>query len=266
MHWVVQDNIYQERGYTELMDALKRYKIPHSFVKVIPFIHEIEPDLELTNPVMVMGSVALASKVVKRKGWKPGSFINDNFDYSVWSKHWKDYILNDDAMVYPFKDVPVEQIKDFNFFIRPTKDNKAFTGQIMNVNQFLNWRDRLMDGEISSEIQFNINEQVCISSRKTIYKEFRFFIIDNKIITSTVYKIGNRVIPQDESMVDSDAVKFVNTLFFWQPAKAFCVDVALTEDGYKVIEINNINSSGYYAANMYKIVSTLESIGDSIDE
>ena len=36
----------------------------------------------------------------------------------------------------------------------------------------------------------------------------------------------------------------------WQPAKAFVIDVAETNEGLKVIEINNINSAGFYEADV----------------
>lgn len=37
MHWVIQNNIFKEEGYQELIDSVKRLNIPHTVVKVVPF-------------------------------------------------------------------------------------------------------------------------------------------------------------------------------------------------------------------------------------
>ena len=62
-------------------------------------------------------------------------------------------------------------------------------------------------------------------------------------------------------MTDPDAIKFVeDRIRQWTPDKAFCVDVALVEDGYKVIEINCINAAGFYKADVFKLVQALEEL------
>ena len=44
----------------------------------------------------------------------------------------------------------------------------------------------------------------------------------------------------------------------WRPAEAFVLDVCDTPDGIKVVEINTINSAGFYAADVQKLVFALE--------
>lgn len=243
----------------EVIDALDRYQLPHSFVKVIPFSHEIEPDLELVNPVMIMGSVALANKVVPKKGWKPGAFINENFDFRVWRQHWSENILNEEAIVSSFDEVVFP--RDGLFFIRPCIDNKAFTGTLLKPEGYQTWLERLQDGESSNELNFNLKEPVLVAPVKLISREIRFFIIKEKIITHSTYRLGGKTKYFDSSMTDAKAIQFVEErIKEWQPAEGFVIDVALTNDGYKVIEINCINSSGYYACDVYKIIMELENI------
>jgi hypothetical protein len=45
MHWVVPENLHQERGGDGLIAALRRAGVPHSQHKAIPFIGEIDPDI-----------------------------------------------------------------------------------------------------------------------------------------------------------------------------------------------------------------------------
>lgn len=38
MHWVLQNNLFNEDAYGVLLETLVRFGIPHSIHKVIPFI------------------------------------------------------------------------------------------------------------------------------------------------------------------------------------------------------------------------------------
>lgn len=42
------------------------------------------------------------------------------------------------------------------------------------------------------------------------------------------------------------------------PAKAFVLDICLYQDEYKIVEINCINCSGFYDADMSKLIQALE--------
>jgi len=87
--------------------------------------------------------------------------------------------------------------------------------------------------------------------------ETRFFVVDGKIVTGSLYKRGNKVIY--DSNIDPDVQKFAQEMVdFWQPNRAFVIDIALTPDGCKIVEINNINSSGFYASNVNKIIDAIE--------
>jgi hypothetical protein len=46
----------------------------------------------------------------------------------------------------------------------------------------------------------------------------------------------------------------------WQPQRAFVLDVAETADGPKIVEINTLNSAGFYAADIQRIVLALEEL------
>ena len=98
-----------------------------------------------------------------------------------------------------------------------------------------------------------------ISDVKTIYKEFRFFVIDSKLVAGSLYKLENRHCL--DKNIEPDAHRFASKMIeLWQPARAFVIDIALTEDGYKIVEVNCINSAGFYAADVSKIVNAMQAI------
>ena len=46
----------------------------------------------------------------------------------------------------------------------------------------------------------------------------------------------------------------------WQPARAFVLDTALTPDGPRIVEVNCINSAGFYGADVKCIVVAVEAM------
>lgn len=65
--------------------------------------------------------------------------------------------------------------------------------------------------------------------------------------------INNDISQEDACVVFAKAM-----LDIYQPAKAFVLDIAITLFGPKIIEVNNINSSGFYASNIEDIVVAIE--------
>jgi hypothetical protein len=143
MHWVIQHNLWNETGWRQMMDVIERLKISYTVVKVIPFIHELIPDdLDLWGkPVYVQGGTSL-SLVARRKGWSPGTFLNENHNFMVWAKKYKEHCLNYDAEIMPFEQVCIPE--EFVRFIRPVEDNKSFAGTIMEGSEFGAWKKAVM--------------------------------------------------------------------------------------------------------------------------
>ena len=46
----------------------------------------------------------------------------------------------------------------------------------------------------------------------------------------------------------------------WQPARAWVLDVCETDEGMKIVEINTINSAGFYAANVTDLVLSIDAM------
>lgn len=59
MHWIIQDNLHREEGYEKLLSALDRMGLPYDIVKVVPFVGEMDPDLNPSGEVIVIGAYTL---------------------------------------------------------------------------------------------------------------------------------------------------------------------------------------------------------------
>lgn len=272
MFWVVQNNLYNEYGYHALMDAIQKRDIPHAIVKPVPIINKLlpadfdshaftgniedvpEPFIDESGLVMVCGAVTLA-KIGASRDWIPGSFLNENFDYPVWKQHLDENLLNHDAIVCRFDEVKFHWP---TFFIRPCEDTKSFSGLVYEWEDFAKWQQQVIETD-NDLATLKPETMVMYSSPKTIYREYRFFVVDGRIVTGSQYKLGNRVI--HDTNIDQDIIDFAQRMIDrWQPARAFVIDIALTPDGCKVIEINNFNSAGFYASDVGKIVDAVEAM------
>lgn len=136
---------------------------------------------------------------------------------------------------------------DMNLF----QDTKSFTGRLFNWEHFVSWRD---DHHAIGDAW------VAMSSPKTIFREYRFFVVDGELVTWSQYKLGNTV-TWHLSDVDDDIKEFAQKMVnIWQPARAFVIDIALTQEGCKIVELNNINSAGFYGSNINRFIVAIENM------
>lgn len=251
MHFI-QDDIFSDRHYHLLYELVKRFDLPHQIVKLIPKTTQLQFEPIDTNKVMCWGSVKLAH-ISTQYGWSPGSFYNENHDYRIYSKHYQENMLNYDSQILNFGD-SFEQPGSL-FFVRPCEDTKSFTGQVFMKHSWDDFVAFHLKNADKSRIQKDTPIQVC--KLKDIHREIRTWVVKGKIITASQYKIQERVVYQEctEPYILDFAQAMVD---IYQPAEAFVLDIAVTDDGLKVVEINCLNSAGFYEANLQKLLLSIE--------
>lgn len=264
MFWVVQNNLWNEMNFMNMIDCLVRLEIPHEIIKVIPFINEIAGENNEPNytwsppagiPTFVCGGTTLV-KIAQKKGWMPGVFLNENFDNRVQLEKWGYHMLNHDSVVRQFGDIPTSILPE-QFFIRPVLDDKSFSGHVSTLDKLRIWQKKVIK---LRDVYTSLDENtlVSIASVKQIHKEHRFFIVDGKIATYSTYKLGDRVVKRNDFLT-VELTNFVNArIAEWQPDRAFVIDIAETASDFKIIEVNCINSSGFYACDVMKLVIAIE--------
>ena len=277
MHHVIQKNLFNEFGFRYLIEALELNKYEYTIVNVIPFSHELTPDIEISSQekVMVWGSLTLDG-IAKERGWKPGSFQNENFDMRILHKIYGDKYLNSDAVFCAF----AEMNFDAPMFCRPVHDTKTFSGSVIYPDDLKEWKERIIHLSNTGYSSLRPNTPVMYASSKKVDFEARFFIVDGKVITGSTYRNFGEVMYQ--------RVEYNNPMFhpmlqfaeqmvaYWSPIRGpvqelgihsshkgphdsgFVLDIASINGEYKVIEINCLNSSGFYLCDMNAVVRALE--------
>lgn len=252
MYYVIQENTFKEENYNVLVETLDRFNLPYEIVKVRPFLEDFEFKTDRKD-VFCFGSVKM-SRLAKKYNWFPGSLLNENHDYRVYSKFYKENLLNYDSKIQKFGD----DIDLDIFFARPCEDTKTFTGKVFDQYSWSEFKESFFK---SGQISTLTNEtEIQISSVKNITKEFRFWIVGCEIITGSLYRMGSWIVRNE--IVDEGALEFCKEMIkIYQLADAFVMDVCevINQDRkYKIVECGCINSAGFYKANMPKLIDAIE--------
>jgi hypothetical protein len=254
-HWILQNNIYSEEGWDALVGALERLGITYSTHKCVPFAGTLEPE---ANPpegrVIVMGSYTLANHAYDR-GWTPGAWLG-NLDFRTQRRHWGIHMLNVDAVI-----ATVELLNEVwgRRFIRPVHDTKSFTGQVFDHATWAEFRTGVMN--TFDAINIGPETLVMVCSPKEIYSETRCWIVDGKVVTCSGYKVGTIKRYTAPELVDAHITRFAQEMAEkWSPNRAYVMDVCETPAGLRIVEVNNLNSAGFYKADMNRLVQALESM------
>lgn len=253
MYWIVENNLFKEPFYDKLLPFLDKMEIPYETNRVIPFgggfLEEPKPTQE---NVIVIGSYSMSLAAVE-KGWVPGTFVNENFDYRVWSREWEGRCLNSPAEVTKFGEVREQE--DL-FFIRPCTDDKQFTGHVKDWKEFAEWQKKVIDLR-ETYTTLDYDTPVLVSEPKRIEAEYRFIVIDGEVITGSLYKQGQTVLYQE--CTDPGIYQFVQeTADIWVPARGVALDICIHDGELYVLEMGNMNAAGLYACDVQKLVMALE--------
>lgn len=118
------------------------------------------------------------------------------------------------------------------------------------------WLLDAMECSSSGSYQLDKNDKVVISPVRNIQAEWRYFIIDRKIVSGSMYRAYGRLRKQEELNEDvlKEAQSFADN---WLPHECCVMDLALVDDEVKVIEFNCINSSGFYDNDVNEIFNKL---------
>jgi ATP-grasp domain, R2K clade family 3 len=253
---LLQHGVFGERHYRELLQALDRLQLSYTEFKFRPGANEmldlVDAPLELpTTNVFCWGAVKLA-RVGAAKGWVPGSLFNENHDMRVYGAHYGAEMLNHDGFTIRFADA--FSVPSYVFFARPTAETKAFTGQCFirsSWDEFVTVSLARNDGRLTPDTQ------VLIAPQKDIQREFRTWIVHGRVITASQYRSGHG--PALERCTEPVVLDYAERMAkAYSPADAFVLDVCMTDQGMRIVEVNCIHSAGFYEADLDKLLAAVE--------
>lgn len=266
MKWLVQEFLNQADNTERMIKALEAMDVDYEIVRLnrdrsltiltkgerLP-IMDSEKQLQSfveEQKVMVYGSKTL-SEVAKKMRVTPGSFWNESFEFEVFRNVLGKELLNPSFIVGELHELEPEWDK---FFIRPTGNTKLFTGMTVTLKEFKEWQER----EKKEDSRYK-GETLLISPVQEIHAEYRLFVVNDKVITASSYMVKGKV--NITAVIDEKLLGYAENIIKKFPlAEAYVLDIADTANGYKVIEYNNINTSGLYACDEKKIITAIQGL------
>lgn len=193
-------------------------------------------------------------------------YLNDNFVYHNYATKWARFMLNKHGHLSTYG--MVKYCPTFwgdRFFMRPSANNKIFTGRMFYSDTFEN--DIKYMGYTFIPDFIPDTELVFVAPPKNISYEWRFVIINKQIAGSTLYS-GKLCKAEERGCNNSDVIAFVHNVVQdqWQPEDCYTLDVGITSTGeIGIIEIGSINSSGLYQIDHKELSTKLASYIYSMD-
>ena len=245
---IIQEDFFRGTHFSQLVSALEKQSLPIETVSVVkgkPIDMKVYP---FGSNIMLWGSSKLA-RYGKDLGYYPCSFMNDNHDYLVYGPKYGDHMFNRDSQIYSLYDKSV--LLPDEFFARPTADSKAFEGKVYTKPMFEHTLSVLRDNIKADDFKYQI------APVKPIEQEIRFWVVKGEIVTASQYRfLGGTIYKQYHGL---GGWSFAQTIVdIYEPAEAFTLDICKSRGGWYVMEINCINCSGFYHADMGKVVDALE--------
>lgn len=241
--WLLQKNIWNEYGYHRFMTSIEEQGIPFEEVHLIPFTENFEKHIDCV-PKLIFGSGRFVN-VCRMRGFPTfKSFLPYEKFYPACN--W----INGEGEDVKWGDLPNYDFSEPKF-IKPYTE-KFFTGRVFESVADLN------KVQLATSFITNDNEElVRVSNAAIIRHEVRFYVIGGKIISGSLYRVDRRV---DHRRIDKlhPAWKACEDILeSGYIDDAFVIDLGCSEDhglSWKIVELNNINSSGLYECDTDAIV------------
>lgn len=254
MHYLIQSNIYSDNDHQRLIETLEDLDLPYETIELGPGTSNIIAQTE-RNDIFVYGSVKLARLAKSNLHWKPGSFYGGNHRFEVHSPHYKEHLLNYATEVFELAQ-PIHWKEGEQKFIKPYVDAKIFTGQVFTETK---WKDFVASAiEAPKTPMLKATSLVQASKPQNLIKEARLWIVGGQVVAGVYYRFHGDL--PFEKEVSADGLDFAKKMLgIYQVAEAFVMDICLTYDGWKIVEVNCINSAGFYPnLNIKTLVRALE--------
>jgi len=254
MYFLVQSNIYSDPDHYRVFEALESLGIEYKSI----FLDYSKEHLELSlerNDVFVYGSVKLARLCKQFSHWRPGSFYGGNHLYEVYAQHYQQHLLNYGVELFQLSQKIAWKSEELKF-IKPYKDAKIFTGRVFSQSEWEEFAENALENPPTPAV--NAQTWLQASTPQHIIKEARLWIVGGQIVEAVYYRFYGNI--PFESEVAGEGLQFAREMIaLFEVAEAFVMDICLTTSGWKIVEINCINSAGFYPnANVSSVFRALQ--------
>lgn len=203
------------------------------------------------GPILVMGSVLFVHQWARDEdALRPWVFWDDaQYDAAVWAERLGTAYLNADGFETTIG--ALQASSETAKHIRPRSGIKMIGDRVRTEDQT---GQRSIQGLVVTPdtlrpLNIDPQTEIWASTPKEILGEVRVWMIAGQAVTASTYRLdGQHIRTTQHAFVSEAQTKAREYHDVWHPGRHYVVDLAMTDDGMKVVEYNPIHSSGWYAA------------------
>lgn len=257
--WIVQTNLGQTSDVLAFVDAVRRSGAAVEEVAHVPFSGTV-PDIECGGAVVLYGAVGFVTAAAASGRWNPGVFGGpESYSYDAWARNYGPLLLNspEDAERTTIGGF-LSSLRDDGemVFARPSEDTKSFDGSVRTVG---NLRSFCLAAAAGGVEALTGDTEILVCRPHGIEAEFRLFVADGEIVTSSSYQRRGRTHVVADAPADVLAFGRAAAVR-WAPSRLFVLDVCLSADNPYIVEAQSFNSAGHYAADLDALVDAASRI------
>lgn len=264
INWVLDAYILDSRSLMgDLPQAIIDSGANFYETKYVPFADEQDygPADWVKEPTILYGTHGYLKRC--KIPFVPGGYgLSESMHCNhYYSRIPSDWLLNSQFVMTTFADLQNNPSKYFDLFftsklfIRPNNGFKTFAGMIIT-------RDNV-DFELNSSMQLTSvmpETIILVAPCQKIDGEFRFIIGDKHVIDGSEYRWNSVLDIRHDWPQDCWDLAEKMAQHTWQPDVVYSCDVALSENGPMIIEINSFACAGLYACDKNIIVNRVNEI------
>lgn len=259
IHWYLQAAVFPDGDNLHRLGYLiEEMGMAVHVEPYIPFGGMRYDFLPEDQPVICYGSVAMLRHALTQLRQRPGAFCDWGLlRCSSYYARYGEHLLQRRYGMYPFAEVVRLQpflydsfAADGCVFIRPDDNDKSFAGEVIHHGAFPRWLATVAQDPPPPE-------QLCVVSRpEVLLAEWRLVIAGGQVVTGSQYRRAGSL--ELERGCPAEVARFAEQLAArWTPHPVFVMDVALCDDGYRLIEIGSVNCAGLYRCDLRAVVAAL---------
>jgi hypothetical protein len=261
--WLIE-NFTGDNGYEELIAEVRKQGMECIVLDITNYF-DLKPGLiQPGEAVVFQGSIQLFRKLkAELPAYPIGWQTDSSYLCSNYYPHVQKYLFNDHHVFSTVAGLRHNKWwfyaqfgKEALIYIRPNGGDKAFTGRLLDLQDF----DRFWDDAVNCASPKEA--MVVVSTPKNIRGEWRYICTDQKeILACSLYKYNDQrtYVPS----APEKATKLVKEILEigWYPDPVFTIDIVEDMDGnYWLMEFNSFTSAGTYAAPKAPIVKRVSEI------
>lgn len=246
--WIVQNNLPGSKSAESLRRVCFDLKLPFYEVGVTARSLLPPPMPDVSWPFVLHGGTTFILHSMASEKWRRGVFFDPaNFKHEAYSAHYGGRLLNAGARLTRWSELLGEKWQQGQAaFVKPNDDLKQFTGAVLSMAQL-----HKMDLDLRRVgAPIGPDSEVVVADPIEVDGEWRLFLVNRRVVSGSMYR------PTGDPTLPGEVVSFAEeAAALWSPAPVFVMDVARCEARWKIVECNCFNGSGFYLADVARIVA-----------